>query len=131
VTVVVGEMPDEARTAQRQQRRGQPGAKPPAESVNRLGMTLSEPTAQQREQLKTYNERLSVLEANFDQNALAEANRLGVVVDDVSRLKGLSDSEISTASAAAPRPMRAACCWPPTVKTRVVATSPSAPTTAR
>ena len=62
------------------------------------GAALSE---QQREQLKTYNERLSVLEANFDQNALAEANRLGVVVDDASRLKGLSDSEISTASAAA------------------------------
>ena len=54
-----------------------------------------------REQLKAYNERLSVLEANFDQNALAEANRLGVVVDDVSRLKGLSESEISTAAAAA------------------------------
>ena len=51
VTVVVGEMPDETRTAQRQQRRGQPGGKPPAESVSRLGMTLSEPTAQQREQL--------------------------------------------------------------------------------
>jgi peptidyl-dipeptidase Dcp len=62
------------------------------------GAALSE---QQREQLKKYNERLSVLEANFDQNALAEANRLGVVVDDVSRLKGLSDSEISTAAAAA------------------------------
>ena len=57
--------------------------------------------AQQREQLKKYNERLSVLEANFDQNALAEANRLGVIVDDVSRLKGLSESEISTAAAAA------------------------------
>jgi serine protease Do len=52
VTVVVGEMPDEARTTQRQQRRGQqPGAKPPVESVSRLGMTLAEPTAQQREQL--------------------------------------------------------------------------------
>ena len=51
VTVVVGEMPDEARTAQRPQRRG-PGGKPPAESVSRLGMTLSEPTAEQRNQLK-------------------------------------------------------------------------------
>ena len=51
VTVVVGEMPDDTRNAQRQQRRGQPGAKPPAESVSRLGMTLAEPTAQQREQL--------------------------------------------------------------------------------
>jgi len=51
VTVVVGEMQDEARTAQRQPRRG-PGNRPPAESVSRFGMTLSEPTAQQREQLK-------------------------------------------------------------------------------
>jgi serine protease Do len=51
VTVVVGEMPDETRNAQRQQRRGQPGGKPPAESVSRLGMTLAEPTTQQREQL--------------------------------------------------------------------------------
>jgi serine protease Do len=52
VTVVVGEMQDETRSAQRpQQRRGQPGGKPPAESVSRLGMTLAEPTAQQREQL--------------------------------------------------------------------------------
>ena len=51
VTVVVGEMQDEARTAQRQPRRG-PGSRPPAESVSRFGMTLSEPTAQQREQLK-------------------------------------------------------------------------------
>jgi serine protease Do len=52
VTVVVGEMPDETRNAQRQQRRGQqPGAKPPVESVSRLGMTLAEPSTQQREQL--------------------------------------------------------------------------------
>ena len=62
------------------------------------GAALSE---SERETLKKYNERLSVLEANFDQNALAEANRLGVVVDDVARLRGLSDSEISTAAAAA------------------------------
>ena len=51
VSVVVGEMPDEARTAQRTPR-GKPGAKPPAESVSRLGMTLSEPTAEQRKELK-------------------------------------------------------------------------------
>ncbi len=50
VSVVVGEMPEEARTAQRQQRRG-PGGKP-AEPVSRFGMTLSEPTAEQRNQLK-------------------------------------------------------------------------------
>ena len=54
VTVVVGEMPDEAGAAQRQpqQRRG-PGGKPPvADTLSRFGMTLSEPTAQQRDQLK-------------------------------------------------------------------------------
>jgi len=51
VNVVIGEMPDETRNGQRQQKRGQPGGKPPAESVSRLGMTLSEPTAQQRDQL--------------------------------------------------------------------------------
>lgn len=52
VSVVVGEMPEEARTAQRQQQRRGPGGKPPVESLNRFGMTLSEPSAQQREQLK-------------------------------------------------------------------------------
>jgi serine protease Do len=51
VTVVVGEMQDEARTAQRPQRRG-PGGKPPSEPVSRFGMTLSEPSAEQRNQLK-------------------------------------------------------------------------------
>ncbi len=53
VTVVVGEMPDEARTAQqRPQQRRAPATKPPAESVSRLGMTLSEPTVEQRKELK-------------------------------------------------------------------------------
>ncbi len=56
VTVVVGEMQEDARTAQqRQQQRRPPGsgaAKPPVESVSRFGMTLSEPTAEQRNQLK-------------------------------------------------------------------------------
>ncbi len=51
VALVVGEMPDEARSAQRSQRRT-PGAKPPGESVSRLGMTLSEPTAEQRKEMK-------------------------------------------------------------------------------
>ena len=52
VSVVVGEMQDEARTAQRPQPRRGPGGKPPAEPVSRFGMTLSEPTAEQRNQLK-------------------------------------------------------------------------------
>ena len=54
-----------------------------------------------REELKKYNEKLSELQTKFDQNALAEANRLGVVVDDVAMLAGLSDSEIDIASQAA------------------------------
>ena len=52
VTLVVGEMPEEARTTKGPQQRRAPGAKPPAESISRLGMTLSEPTAEQRTQLK-------------------------------------------------------------------------------
>ena len=62
------------------------------------GAALSESA---REQLKQYNERLSVLEAKFDQNALAEANRLGVVIDERTRLRGLSEGELSAAAAAA------------------------------
>jgi serine protease Do len=52
VSLVVGEMQDAAPTAQRPQQRRAPGAKPPAEPVSRFGMTLSEPTAEQRSQLK-------------------------------------------------------------------------------
>ncbi len=52
VSIVVGEMQDDPRSAQRQQRRPPGSAKPPAESVSRFGMTLSEPTAEQRNQLK-------------------------------------------------------------------------------
>ncbi len=51
VTVVIGEIPDEERTAQRAQRRG-PGGKQPSDSISRFGMTLSEPSAEQRNQLK-------------------------------------------------------------------------------
>ena len=54
-----------------------------------------------REILKQYNEKLSELQTKFDQNALAEANRLGVVVDDVAILAGLSESEIDIAAQAA------------------------------
>jgi len=54
-----------------------------------------------RETLKQYNEKLSELQTKFDQNALAEANRLGVVVDDVAMLAGLSESEIDIAAQAA------------------------------
>ena len=54
-----------------------------------------------RETLKQYNEKLSELQTKFDQNALAEANRLAVVVDDVAMLAGLSESEIDIAAQAA------------------------------
>ena len=54
-----------------------------------------------RETLKQYNENLSELQTKFDQNALAEANRLAVVVDDVAVLAGLSESEIDIAAQAA------------------------------
>lgn len=58
-------------------------------------------TQEARETLKQYNEKLSELQTKFDQNALAEANRLGVVVDDVAMLSGLSESEIDIAAQAA------------------------------
>ncbi len=70
VSVVVGEMPDEARSAQRQQRRGQPGGKPPVEAVSKLGMTLSEPSTQQREQLNITG---GVLVEDVAQGAAARA----------------------------------------------------------
>jgi peptidyl-dipeptidase Dcp len=52
----------------------------------------------EREQLMKYNEKLSTLETKFSQNALAEANRLSLFVEDVGDLAGLSDSEIAAAS---------------------------------
>jgi peptidyl-dipeptidase Dcp len=58
-------------------------------------------SAEDRETLKQYNENLSELQTKFDQNALAEANRLAVVVDDVAVLAGLSESEIDIAAQAA------------------------------
>lgn len=62
------------------------------------GAKLDEET---REQVKLLNQKLSELESRFGQNALAEANRLAVIVDDVNRLKGLSEQEIKAAAAAA------------------------------
>ena len=59
------------------------------------GAKLSEA---QRETLKEYNERLSSLESKFDQNNIAEANRLSIFVEDVSELEGLSESEIAAAA---------------------------------
>ena len=88
VTVVVGEMPDDTRNAQRQQRRGQPGAKPPAESVSRLGMTLAEPTAQQREQLNIAG---GVLVEDVAQGA---ASRAGIRRGDI--IVAINNQEIKS-----------------------------------
>ena len=52
VSVVVGEMQSEARAAQRPQRRTPGGKAPAQESLSRFGMTLLEPSVEQRNQLK-------------------------------------------------------------------------------
>jgi len=54
-----------------------------------------------RETLKGYNERLSVLDTTYGQRVLADANDLAVIVDSVAELDGLSDTQIATAAAAA------------------------------
>jgi serine protease Do len=51
VTVAIGELQDEPRTAQRAPQQRGPAGKP-SESVTRFGMTLSEPSEAQRNQLK-------------------------------------------------------------------------------
>lgn len=58
-------------------------------------------TEEQRETLKGYNERLSVLETEYGQKVLADANDLAVTFDDVTELDGLSDAALATAAAAA------------------------------
>ncbi len=58
-------------------------------------------TEEQRETLKGYNERLSVLETEYGQKVLADANDLAVTFGDVTELDGLSDAALATAAAAA------------------------------
>jgi peptidyl-dipeptidase Dcp len=58
-------------------------------------------TEEQRETLKGYNERLSVLETEYGQKVLADANDLAITVDDVAELDGLTETQIATAAAAA------------------------------
>lgn len=58
-------------------------------------------TEEQRETLKGYNERLSVLETEYGQRVLADANDLAIIVDDVAELDGLTETQIATAAAAA------------------------------
>jgi len=58
-------------------------------------------TEEQRETLKTYNERLSSLVTEYGQRVLADANDLAIIVDDVAELDGLTETQIATAVAAA------------------------------
>jgi peptidyl-dipeptidase Dcp len=58
-------------------------------------------TDAQREELTNLNEELSKLETLFGKNLLADTNDLGVVVDDVAELDGLSENEIAACAAAA------------------------------
>ncbi len=54
-----------------------------------------------RETLKGFNERLSVLQTQFDQRQHNDVNELAVIVDDLAELDGLSETQIATAAAAA------------------------------
>ena len=58
-------------------------------------------TEEQRETLKGYNERLSSLDTEYGQRVLADANDLAILVEDVSELDGLTETQIATAAAAA------------------------------
>ena len=58
-------------------------------------------TDSQREELTNLNEELSKLETQFGKNLLTDTNDLGVVVEDVSELDGLSENEITACAAAA------------------------------
>jgi peptidyl-dipeptidase Dcp len=55
----------------------------------------------QREELTNLNEELSKLETQFGKNLLTDTNDLGVVVDDVTELDGLSENEVAACAAAA------------------------------
>lgn len=57
--------------------------------------------AAERETLKGYNERLSVLQTTFDQRQHNDVNELAVLVEDIAELDGLTDTQIATAAAAA------------------------------
>ncbi len=54
-----------------------------------------------RQTLMGYNERLSVLDTQYGQKVLADANDLAVIVDSAEELDGLSDTQIATSAAAA------------------------------
>ena len=64
----------------------------------RAGAELSDA---QKAQLRDYNQQLSQLSTQFEQNLLKGTNAAAVVVDTRAELDGLSDAEISTAAEAA------------------------------
>ena len=57
--------------------------------------------SEERVELKTLNEELSKLEAEFSRKVLADTNDSAIVVDSIAELSGLSDNEIAGAKAAA------------------------------
>lgn len=64
----------------------------------RAGAALSE---KDKARIREINTQASKLGTQFSQNVLAEVNDSAVVVDDVKRLKGLSDEQIAAAAEAA------------------------------
>jgi peptidyl-dipeptidase Dcp len=56
---------------------------------------------EQKSHLSELNARISTLETRFEKNLLADTNDLGLVIDDVTELDGLSPGEISAAAQAA------------------------------
>ena len=57
--------------------------------------------AEARVELKTLNEELSKLEAEFSRKVLADTNDSAIIVDSIEELAGLSDNEIAAAKLAA------------------------------
>jgi peptidyl-dipeptidase Dcp len=58
-------------------------------------------SAEDKNTLREYNQRLSTLTTRFEKNLLADTNALAVVVDTVEELDGLTDGQISAAAEAA------------------------------
>ncbi len=65
------------------------------EDFVRAGAKLSE---EQQSRVRSLNEQLSTLQTKFEDNLLAETKARSVIVDDVARLDGLSESEIAAAA---------------------------------
>jgi peptidyl-dipeptidase Dcp len=55
----------------------------------------------QKDKLRDFNQKLSVLTTKFEKNLLSDTNELAVVIDDVADLDGLEPGEISAAAQAA------------------------------